>query len=76
MSDKKGEFEQERMPRRVSKLPISMNFDEIVEMDFGGDGGKGSFLHLQDTSPMYSIIVFICNKKRKRKSLTKCRVRF
>ena len=32
--DKNGEFKQERLFRRVAKIPISRPFNELVEMDF------------------------------------------
>ena len=47
--DKRDEFKQERMFRRVAKIPISTTCNGLLEMDFVDYGGKAAYPHLQDT---------------------------
>ena len=57
-SDKKGEFKQERMFGRASKIPIPDKFNELVEMDFDDYGDYATFLHIRDTFSRFACIIF------------------
>ena len=46
-SAKKDEFKQERMFRRVAKMPISKTAYELAEMDSVDSAGKSTFRLLQ-----------------------------
>ena len=63
MNDKVVEFKRERMYGRVAKIPIANTLSELAEMDFEDYGDYATFLHIQDTSSLFSVAVFIGDKK-------------
>ena len=58
MGDKKGEFNQDRLFRRVAEIHISRTRNELSEMDFVDGCEEGDFPQIQDTSPRYYTIAF------------------
>ena len=63
MNDREGEFEQEIVFRRVTKILISMTSDELAGMNFADYGRQAAFPHLPDTFPRYSVIVLLVVRK-------------
>ena len=63
-SDKKGDFNQERMFGWVAKIPIANTSNGLVEMDFVEYGDHAAFLHIQDTFSRFTVIIFSRTKKQ------------
>ena len=61
---KKGDFKQERMFGRVTKIPIANTPDGLVEMDFVDYGDFATFLRIQDAFPRFSIIALMVERKK------------
>ena len=74
--DRIDESSQERMFRRIAKIPISETPNGLVGMDFVDYWRKATFRHLVDIFSRYPIFVFVGNKKRMVAPLIKWRMRF
>ena len=51
---------------RVAKIPISITFNELAEMDFAGYGDSATFLHIRVKFSRFSAIVFFRNEEERR----------
>ena len=67
MGDREDESKQERLFRRVAKIPISLTFNVLEGVDFVdyGDGWVvgGLLIHLQGAPIRYYTIAFTGDKK-------------
>ena len=61
------DFKHERTFGGVAKIPIANTPIELAEMDFADYVDFATFLHIRDTFPRFSVIVFMGAKTHKRR---------